>query len=136
MAYEKPIPVPNAETKPYWDGCKRHELLVQTCDSCGNAQLYPRIFCTRCHSESLKWKPSSGRGTVYSYTIIRRAPSKAFKADVPYVLALVELDEGVRLMTNVIGCSPDKVKINLPVRVVFEDVTENCTIPKFVPAEA
>lgn len=134
MAYDKPIPVPNSETRPYWEGTRRHTLLLQTCDSCGHAQLYPRMLCTRCKAEALSWKPSSGKGVVYSYTIIRRAPSKAFKADVPYVLALVQLEEGVRLMTNIVGCAPEAVRIDLPVKVVYDDVTPEFTLPKFSPA--
>lgn len=134
MAYDKPIAAPNSETRPFWEGCKRHELLLQACDACGHRQFYPRMLCTRCRSTSLSWKPARGTGVVHSFTIIRRAPSPAFKPDLPYVLALVELEEGVRMMTNVVGCEPEQVRIDLPVQVLFDDVTEDFTLPKFTPA--
>jgi uncharacterized OB-fold protein len=132
MAYEKPLPAATKETEPFWAGCRRHELLLQSCDSCGHKQLYPRMLCTRCKTTALSWTPASGKGVVHSFTVIRRAPSAAFKPDVPYVLALIELEEGVRLMSNIIDCRPEDVRIDLPVHVVFDDVTETATLPKFV----
>lgn len=133
MAYDKPLPLPNPDTRAYWEGCKAHQLLVQTCNRCGHAQLYPRSLCRRCHAETLTWTPSSGLGTVYSFTVVRRAPSKAFKEDLPYVVAIVELAEGVRMMTNIVGCPPERVEIGLAVRVLFEDVSDTISLPKFEP---
>jgi len=133
MAYNKPLPVPNVESKPFWEGCKAHELLLQTCDKCGHTQLYPRSLCRQCHGDSLSWKQSSGKGTVYSFTTVRRAPSQAFIADVPYIIAIVEVEGGVRMMTNLVGCTPEQVEMDMPVRVVFEDVSDDITLPKFEP---
>jgi len=131
--YQKPVPVPNAESQEYWAGCKRHELLIQRCRACGRFQFYPRAVCAGCLSQELEWAKASGRGTVYSYSVVHRAPTKAFAADAPYTTAIVELEEGVRMMTNVVGCPPEEVRIGMPVEVVFEDVSEEIALPKFRP---
>lgn len=117
---DKPIPRPTAETAPFWEGCRRGELLYQRCRACGHAQFYPRSLCAACSATDLEWLPSSKRGTIHSFTVVQRAPTEAFKADVPYVLALVDLEEGFRMMLNVLGASPDQVRIGQPVRIVFE----------------
>lgn len=135
-AYAKPVPQPTPETRPFWEGCKAHRLLLQCCDDCGHLQLYPRSLCANCHRDHLSWKESGGTGTVYSYSVVRRAPTKAFKADVPYVVAVIELAEGVRVMANVTGCPVENVVIGLPVKVVFDDVTDEISLPKFTPVGA
>ncbi len=131
--YHKPVPVPTAETKEYWAGCKRHELLIQRCRACGRFQFYPRAICANCLSDDVDWVKSSGNGTVYTYSVVHRAPSKAFAAEAPYTTAIVELEEGVRMMTNVVGCPPDAVHIGMPVTVVFDDINEEIALPKFRP---
>ena len=130
----KPIPVPTRETQPYWDGCKQHELRIQQCTACGHSQFYPRLYCTACMSERVEWVKASGRGTVLSFTIVYRPVTQAFAADVPYVVALITLDEGPQLMSNVVGCAPETVHIGMPVEVTFEDWTEEISVPKFKPA--
>jgi uncharacterized OB-fold protein len=134
MATTKPVPVPKAETLPYWEGCKRHELKIQKCADCGNLQFYPRVICAKCFSDHVEWVKTSGRGTVLSYTVIYRPVSEAFAADVPYVLALVTLAEGPNMLTNIVGCPPEKVVIGMPVEVTFEDWTDEISIAKFRPA--
>ena len=122
---DKPIPHATAETQPFWEGCRRGELLYQRCRACGHAQFYPRTLCTACLGSDLEWLRSGGRGTVHAFTVVMRAPSEAFKADVPYVLALVDLEEGFRMMLNVRGADPDwgpdALRIGQPVRIVFEE---------------
>jgi len=130
----KPVPVPTKETKPYWDGCKKHELHIQKCAACNHYQFYPRLYCTACMSDRVEWVKASGRAKVLSFTIVYRPVTQAFAGDVPYVVALVTLDEGPQMMTNVIGCPPEQVKIGMPVRVTFEDWTEEISVPKFKPA--
>ena len=130
----KPIPVPTRETRPYWDGCKQHELRIQQCAACAHSQFYPRLYCTACMSERVEWVKASGRGTVLSFTIVYRPVTQAFAADVPYVVALITLDEGPQLMSNVVGCAPETVHIGMPVEVTFEDWTEEISVPKFKPA--
>ena len=129
----KPIPVPTRETQPYWEGCKQHELRIQQCAACGHSQFYPRLYCTACMSERVEWVTASGHGTVLSFTIVYRPVTQAFAADVPYVVALITLDEGPQLMSNVVGCAPETVHIGMPVEVTFEDWTEEISVPKFKP---
>jgi len=131
----KPIPVPNEDSKPYWEGCNAGKLLIQRCKACATPRFYPRIVCGSCGSMDSDWIETTGRGSVFSYSIIHRAPSPAFKDDVPYVLAIVELEEGVRMMTNVVKCDVSTVAIGMPVQVVFDRVSEEIAVPKFVPAE-
>ena len=129
----KPVPSPTHETRPYWEGCKQHELRIQRCVACGHNQFFPRIYCTNCFSDRVEWVKASGRAMVLSFTIVRRPPSPAFADEVPYVVALVTLDEGPTLMTNIVGCAPEKVEIGMPVEVTFDDWTEEISIPKFQP---
>jgi uncharacterized protein len=129
----KPVPVPTKETQPYWDGCKQHELRVQQCAACGHHQFYPRLYCTTCMSDRVEWVKTSGRARVLSYTIIYRPVTQAFAGNVPYVVAMVTLDEGPQMMTNIVGCEPEKVHIGMPVQVTFEDWTEEISVPKFKP---
>ncbi|MHB1128098.1 MAG: Zn-ribbon domain-containing OB-fold protein [Bacillota bacterium] len=131
--YHKPLPEPDSDSRYFWEQALAHRLVVQYCSSCQSFFFYPRSFCPECLSLEIEWKEVAGRGAVYSYTVIRRSPSPAFQQDVPYVLALVELAEGVRLMSNVVGCPPESVKVGMPMEVVFEDVTENVSLPKFKP---
>jgi len=129
----KPIPVPTRETKPYWDACKKHELHIQKCASCGHYQFYPRLYCTKCMSEKIDWVKASGRATVLSFTIVYRPVTQAFAAEVPYVVAMITLDEGPQMMTNIVGCPPEQVKIGMSVQVTFDDWTEEISVPKFKP---
>ena len=129
----KPIPTPTHETRPYWEGCKRHELRIQQCGACGQFQFYPRLYCSKCFSERVDWVNASGRAKVTTFTIVRRPVSPAFKDDLPYVVALVTLEEGPSMMTNIVGCPPDQVAIGMPVAVTFEDWTEEISIAKFRP---
>ncbi len=129
----KPIPVPTRETKPYWDACKKHELHIQQCADCGHHQFYPRLYCTKCMSDKVEWVKSLGRATVLSHTTVYRPVTQAFAADVPYVVAMVTLAEGPQMMTNIVGCDPEKVHIGMAVQVTFDDWTEEISVPKFKP---
>ncbi|MFO1199341.1 MAG: Zn-ribbon domain-containing OB-fold protein [Burkholderiaceae bacterium] len=117
----KPLPKPTAETLPFWQACAQGRLVYQHCDACGRAQFPPRGHCASCHAAPLAWLESARVGTVHSHTTVQRAPLAAFKADVP-MIALVDLDEGFRMMTNVRGAPPDAVRIGARVRIVFEDI--------------
>jgi uncharacterized protein len=135
MSVERPVPVPNAETAPFWAATREHRLTVQRCSDCGSSRFYPRTFCPRCGSDRMEWIDCHGTGTVYSYTVLHRPPSEAFAAAVPYVVAIVQLTEGPHLMTNVEGCVPDQVRIGMAVRVHFKDVCEELALPLFEPIE-
>ncbi len=127
----KALPQPTPVSAPYWQAAREGRLVVQRCDACGHLQLYPRSLCTRCSGERLGWQDASGRGRVKSFTVIRRAVSAAYEPDVPYVVALIALDEGPTLMSNVVGCPPEAVRIGAPVRVRFDAWTPEVTIPVF-----
>lgn len=131
--YTKPIPAPNKETQKFWEGCKRGELMIPQCGDCGAYHFYPRALCPACLSSNLDWVAASGKGKVHTFSVVHRAPSEPFKADVPYTIALLELDEGVRMMSNIIHCKPEAVRIGMEVRVVFEEITEAIALPKFEP---
>jgi uncharacterized protein len=131
-AYEKPLPKPTETSRPFWEAAKQHRLQLQQCGGCKAFIYYPRDRCPHCLSDQLEWRPVSGKGKVYSYTTVRRASTRSF-ADKPYVLAIVELDEGVRMTTN-IEAPPESVKIGMPVTVFFDDVTPERTLVKFKPA--
>ncbi len=133
---DKNLPQPTAETAAYWEGCRKHQLLIQRCTQCGHYQFYPRFVCTACMSDGIDWVQASGHGRVLSFTVIHRAVSAAYKAEVPYVLALIELDEGPTMMSNVVEIDAESVAIGLPVEVVFEEWSDEITIPKFRPANA
>jgi uncharacterized protein len=129
----KNIPEPTKETAPYWEGTRNRELRIQHCRSCGHRQFYPRLMCTDCMSRDLEWTAATGRGTVRTYTVIHRAISKAYAAQGPYVVAIVGLEEGPTMMTNIIGCDPEDVRSGMPVKVIFEEWTDDITVPMFEP---
>jgi uncharacterized OB-fold protein len=133
-AYPGPVPKPTPETQPFWDAAKRHELLIQRCDGCGNHYFYPRPLCPHCLSRMVRWVTVSGRGRLHTFVINHRPPRK-FPTQDPFVIGIVELEEGPRLMTNIVGIAPDPTKLqcDLPVEVVFEDITAEITLPKFRP---
>jgi len=132
----KSIPVPSPETAEYWVGAKRRELLIQRCNACGRRQFYPRVICTNCSSRNVGWVRATGLATIRSFTVVRRPVSEAYAAEVPYIVALVVLDEGPTMMTNIIDCAPQDVHIGMRVSVRFEDWTEDITLPKFAPDQS
>jgi uncharacterized OB-fold protein len=135
-AYAKPIPSPSPETQFFWDKAKAHELWLPHCRPCDAAFWFPRDFCPRCGSRDVEWRRASGRGVVYTFAIHHRAFHSGWANDVPYVTALVDLEGGVRLFTNLVDIQPDPahVKCDMPVEAVFEDITDEVTLIKFGPA--
>ena len=133
MSYRKPLPRIDEESRGYWEALARHELYLQRCRDCGTKRFPPRAVCPACLSSASAWVRASGRGTVYTFTVTHQNQAPGFREEVPYVLAVVELAEGPRLMTNIVGCAPDAVRIGMPVEVVFEVVTPEITLAKFRP---
>lgn len=127
-----PAPEPTPETEAFWSATAEGRLLLARCDECDAVIWYPRAFCPACASLSVSWIEASGNGTVYSFTIVHRSMGR-FREAVPYVLAYVELAEGPRVMTNIIGCDPDAVYIGQAVRVVFCDTGEGSALYRFEP---
>ncbi|HEY3275491.1 MAG TPA: Zn-ribbon domain-containing OB-fold protein [Syntrophorhabdaceae bacterium] len=130
--YKKPLPHIHGETKAYWDAAKRHELVMRRCRCCNEYYFYPRDFCPSCFSFDVEWARVSGRGILYSFTVCHR-PAQGFEEGGPYNISLVELEEGVRMMSTVVGCADEDLKVGMALEVVFDDVTEEVTLPKFRP---
>jgi len=120
MMTVKPIPAPTGDTAEFWDACDDDRLIYQQCSACKTVQSFPRALCAACGDAALTWKESAGIGTVLSFTEVHRGPSVAFMPDQPYVLAIIDMDEGFRLMTNVRNCTADKVRIDMKMKIEFE----------------
>jgi hypothetical protein len=133
VEYTKPLPNVNGDSKEFWAGCKAHELRFQKCEACGHVRWPPSIICPMCYSKDTKWILAEGKGSVYSFAVYHVAYHPGFENDLPYVVADVELVEGPRLLTNIIGCHPDEVRCEMSVEVTWEDITEEFSLPKFKP---
>jgi uncharacterized OB-fold protein len=131
LNHELPTPVVNADSREYWEGARSDRLLIRKCGACGKTHFLPRHLCPECWSTDLEWIQSSGRGTVHSFTVIRRAPLPAFVGRVPYVVALIDLEEGPRMMANILGDDALATKIGDPVEVCFEERAEGAKVPQF-----
>jgi len=130
-AVAKPLPEITPEMAPFWEAARRHELVVQRCRGCGAHRFPARDLCSRCLSREAEWVRVAGRGTVFSFAVMHQVYHPGFAAEVPYAVVLVELEEGARLLSNVVGCAPEDITIGMPVEVVFEDVSGEVTLPKF-----
>lgn len=131
---QKPVPRPAPESGPYWQAAREHRLEIPRCKACETFYFPPARTCPRCMSADVGFAPVSGRGKVFSFVVYDRVYHPAFEAEVPYVVALIELLEGPRLISNVVGIPPEEVRCEMPVTVVFDDVAEGVSIPKFRPA--
>lgn len=129
MAGQLPKPLIDNESKPFWDGLNRHELWIQKCEDCEKYIFYPRLLCPHCFSSQVGWVQASGQGTIYSYTVVHRGMGP-FADQTPYVVAIVELDEGVRMMTRILG-SREQIAIGKAVTVTFEQVDDDLILPYF-----
>jgi uncharacterized OB-fold protein len=133
MSFPRPLPSPNALTEPYWLAANQHELKLPRCVACTKFHFYPRSACPHCGAVNLEWQPVSGKGEVYSYTVVHRAPSKGFAEMLPYVVAVVALTEGPHLMTRLTQVQPEAVRIGMRVQVEFEKQDDETTLPVFRP---
>ncbi|MBM3141026.1 MAG: Zn-ribbon domain-containing OB-fold protein [Chloroflexi bacterium] len=135
--YAKPLPrqeVPEL-TQPFWDAATRHELLIPRCRPCNRYFWYPRPACPHCLREDWEWAKVSGRGRLHTYTVVRQPQNPNFQGDVPYAYAVVQLDEGVRMISNIVDCPiPDGLQVDMPLVATFDDVTPEWTLVKFKPA--
>ena len=130
-AISKPLPVLEGFAKEFYEGCQRGELLFQCCGRCDAWRHVPRELCAECGSWEWSWKASSGRGKVFTWTVIARPLHPAFAEDVPLAAVVVELEEGVRILSHVIDCPPEELEMEMPVEVSFESITEDITLPRF-----
>jgi len=134
--YKSPLPAPTPDTKPFWDGLKQHQLRLPRCLDCKQAFFYPRNVCPHCLSGRIEWFTASGRGKLHTFTINHR-PLRNPPLEPPFVVAMIELEEGPRLMSNLVGIDPDpaKIRCDMPVVIDYADVTPEVTLPRFRPAQ-
>ena len=131
LNYTKPLPTPTPQTQPYWDAAKQHELRIQRCKSCGKFRHYPQPMCPHCYSFDVEWAKVSGKGKIYTWLIANRAFHPGFASEVPYATVVVELEEGVRMISQMVDTKAEELEIGMPVEVVFVDVTPEITLPMF-----
>ena len=136
QGYNKPIPAPQGESDFYWEKAKQHELWLRKCDDCGEAYFYPRDISPCCFSKNTSWMQASGNASLYTYAIVHRPPHPGFRDEAPFVTAIVELEEGPRMPTNIVidDPTPENLQVGMPLRVLFEDITDAIALPKFAPA--
>ena len=132
-AISKPLPRVTPELAPFFAAAKARQLVVQRCAGCGLLRFPPRELCNRCWSRDAEWVPVSGRGEVFSFYWMHQVYHPGFATEVPYAVVTVALDEGPHVLTNVIGCTRDTLRVGLPVEVTFEDASDTVTLPKFRP---
>ncbi|HUF53783.1 MAG TPA: Zn-ribbon domain-containing OB-fold protein [Dehalococcoidia bacterium] len=132
--WKKPLPVVEAETAPYWTAARDKKLLLQKCRDCDEYQYHYRGFCSNCWVGTIEDVESNGEGTVWSFTVIRRNRTPGFAEEVPYAVAMVELEGGIKFITNVINCNPDDVHIGMPVKLTWVAAADDINIPMFEPA--
>ena len=133
FAIEKPLPRPSEDSAPFWEAAHKGELRMQRCGDCGHIRFPPALLCARCLSERAEWVLLSGRGTVFSWIVVHQSQHPAFNTDVPYNVAIIELEEGPRLHTNIVDCANDRIYIGMPVEVTFERVNDDTALVKFRP---
>jgi hypothetical protein len=132
--YARLTPQPTPDTQPYWDGLKAHVLRLQRCAACGKVRHYPRPVCDACYAMRAEWIDATGRGRVHSWTTTHHPFHPGFKPDLPYTLVTVDLEEGVRMNAQLRDLDPTELRVGLPVRIGFEQMTDELTLPVFVPA--
>jgi uncharacterized OB-fold protein len=130
-AMKKPLPVPDADSAALWHGLRAGVLLLQHCGDCRHVQYYQQGICRHCGGENLSHRAASGRGRVHSFSVVHRAPGPAFKADVPYAVLLVDLEEGPRMISTYFGGKPEDVAFDMDVMLVCEQIDESTTLPRF-----
>ena len=135
MEYNKPLPRPNFDNEQFWDSCKEHRLKFQKCLDCGYVRWPAALICQKCHSDKHEWIEVSGNGKVYTYAVYRQAFHPSFENEIPYVTASIELEEGPRMLSNIVNCPPEKVYCGMEVQVVWEDINPDYSLPKFAPAK-
>ncbi len=136
LAPTRPRPVVSPWAQPFWDAARAGRLLLQHCAPCGRWIHYPRIACPHCGTDDPGWRQASGRGTVYSYTVVHNNAPSAFIAEVPYVVAVIRLEEGVQMLSNIVDCDPAALRCDLPVEVTFRRLDDAFTLPMFRPVPA
>ena len=133
--YLKPLPIIDDDNREYWEYCKKHELRMQKCQNCGYIRFPPSLICPQCHSMDTDWIKLRGKGKIYSFVIYRTPYHPSYTDDIPYTVAIIQLDEGPRMESNITDCKVEDIRIDMPVEVYFDDVTGEVSLPKFKPVK-
>lgn len=128
-----PVPVPDSDNAGFWEGCRQHELRLQRCSACGAVRHHPRPMCPHCTSCDYGWVRAGGRGTLYTFTIVHGPTLPVFQAHAPYNVAVIQLDEGPFIVSNIVGCRPEHLRIGMRLQVTFETLDEGTVLPRFSP---
>ena len=131
--YSKPLPIITDDNRQYWQYCKKHELRMQKCHNCGYIRFPPSLVCPQCHSMDFEWEKLSGQGKIYSFVIYRMSYHPSYADDIPYTVAIIQLAEGPRMESNITDCKVEDIRIDMPVEVYFNDLTDEVSLPKFKP---
>jgi uncharacterized protein len=132
----KPLPAVTPEMREFFDGAREGRLMVQKCDSCGTMRFPAHDMCSKCNSTASRWVPVSGRGEIFSFNIMHQVYHPGFAGQVPYAVVVVELEEGCKFVSNLLGVKPHDIKCGMPVEVVFEKLSDEVSMPKFRPRAA
>ena len=124
-----PLPAPSDVSQPFWDACRRHQITFQRCNACSGITFIPQPACRHCLSSDLRWEQSQGKGSVYSWTVVWRPQTPAF--EIPYAIAIVDVDEGYQMVSNIIGIDPADLQVGMRVAVTFHEMNGEITIPYF-----
>ena len=130
---DKPLPNINGDSREFWIGCAKHELRFQKCEDCGHVRWPASIICPRCHSRNASWIVSGGKGKIYTFVVYRVAYHPTFAKDIPYIVAVVELNEGPHLLTNIVACPIEEMKCEMSVEVIWKNIKEDVCLPLFKP---
>ena len=131
QAYGKPVPVLDGTAGEFYQYCQHHELRFQRCTQCGTWRHVPRDMCAECGSWQWEWAQSSGRGTLFTWTVVTLPMHPAFKDEVPYAVCLIDMEEGPRIVSRIVDVAPQDLRMGLPVEVIFDAVTPEVTLPRF-----
>ena len=131
----KPLPIPTKWSQPFWDAAREHKLVLKKCSKCGFIDPPPYLYCTNCTADEHEWVEASGKGTLAAYAINQFGVPFPFWVDLPYVVGLIDLEEGIRMISNIVECDQEKLSNGMDLEVVFDDVTDEVTLPKWRPVD-
>ncbi|PKN60285.1 MAG: hypothetical protein CVU53_03890 [Deltaproteobacteria bacterium HGW-Deltaproteobacteria-11] len=132
---KKPLPVPTKWSQPFWDAAKQHKLVLKKCSKCGHIDHPPYLYCTACQADEHEWIEAAGRGKLFAYAVNYFGVPFPFWSDLPYALGMIDLAEGVRMISNIVECDPEQLENGMELEVVFDDVTDEITLPKWRPVK-
>jgi uncharacterized OB-fold protein len=133
--YQRPIPIPDEDSKPFFEGAREQRLMIQQCTNCGTMMWPAKPRCDNCLLPTVTWVQASGKGTLYSFVLMHQIYHPGFASETPYNIVQVDIEEGLRIVSNVVGCSNADLAIGMPLEVTFETISDEVTLPRFKPAK-